>query len=226
MFSKKELIIAIVAFQVTAVASTVPGQIDQACFPGHTRSFCQYLAVQQGVVQFVDPSLKRTVALGRYVPVDTRFVPEVEAPVGNLRSGYGWRLVASVFLNHKSGSGGVRLRFFSKDGTLQGTSDILMSLTDAEVRPLFGGTDEIFAVTSYEEHVYNDQTEIWLLPERGHPKRLLYVQGEFQNFVSTETGPGVVIARQTYDGIHSETKGSVDEFYAWERGRRVLTLRK
>lgn len=42
-----------------------------------------------------------------------------------------------------------------------------------------GGNDEILAVTSNEEHAYNAQTEIWLLPEQGNPKVLLQIQGYF-----------------------------------------------
>ena len=38
--------------------------------------------------------------------------------------------------------------------------------------------------------------------------------------------PGGTIARQIYDGVHAETKGTVEEFYTWDRDRKTLTLEK
>ena len=34
--------------------------------------------------------------------------------------------------------------------------------------------------------------------------------------------PGVTIGRQTYDGIHAETKGLVTEFHTWNRETKSL----
>ncbi len=103
-----------------------------------------------------------------------------------------------------------------------------MDLEQADIGHLFGGEDDILAVTSVEEHAYNTQTDIWLLPKAGDPKLLLSLPGVYQKFsASTAEGvPGVFIARQIYDGVHAETKGTVLEFYSWNGGQGVLTLQK
>jgi hypothetical protein len=93
-----------------------------------------------------------------------------------------------------------------------------------QIGHLFGGSDEIFAVASEEEHSYNVETEIWLLPAHGKPELLLSIQGIFKHFSAegVRQVPGVTIMRQTYDGVHSETKGAVKEFYRWDRIEKSL----
>jgi hypothetical protein len=130
--------------------------------------------------------------------------------------------VVSAFLDHGEQSAGLHVRFFSPNGMLRGTAGILMDLEQADIGHLFGGEDDILAVTSVEEHAYNTQTDIWLLPKAGDPKLLLSLPGVYQKFSASTAGgvPGVFIARQIYDGVHAETKGTVLEFYSWNGGQR------
>jgi len=222
----------LIACQVVAAAATVPGQIDRACFHGYLQDFCQSLALQQGLVRFVelDPALPRNLVIGPYVAQDQPLVPKTEAPIRDLRSPRGWHVVVSALLIHRKEviNPRLRVRCFDPQGRLRATHDVLSRLDRAEIGSLFGRHDEIFALTSEEEHSYNDQTEIWFLPERGIPRLLLSIPGAFENFTSGAGGrvPGLTIARETYDGIHAETKGTVHEFYAWDRERKVLTLQK
>ena len=106
--------------------------------------------------------------------------------------------------------------------------DLQPEVLQFEIGNLFGQSDEIFAVTSNEEHSYNAQSEIWLLPASGEPRLLLAIGGDFEKFSPGASGgvPGVTVARQTYDGVRAETKGMVDEFYSWDSGAKSLTLRK
>jgi hypothetical protein len=214
------MIPTLVIFQLVAASAAVPGQIDSIC-----RDQCEILAVQEGTVRFIDQwPPTRNLDLGKYAPAAQRLVPRTEAPVRDLRSPRGWRVVASVYLDHDEDEILMHIRFFGPDGKLRTTSGVLSALEQTAIGNLFGGNDEVFAITSNEEHAYNAQTELWLLPERGDPKLLIEIQGVPQNFSGQAAGtvPGVMIARQTYDGVRSETKGTVQEFYAWEPKTKSL----
>lgn len=206
-------------------AATAPGQLDRVCFG----EYCQFLVVQQGAVRFLDYTPPtRSFKIGSYVRSDQDLVPSTEAPIRDMRSGHGWHIVVSAFLDHDEGGTGLRLHFFSPSGAPAGRYDVLSELEQVELGTLLGSSEEILAVTSTEEHAYNVQTVIWLLANHGVPKLLLRVPGVFGTFVNGERGdgPGVWISRETYDGVHAETKGRVNEFWAWDRQRKLLTVRK
>jgi hypothetical protein len=204
-----------------AAPAAVPGQVDSIC-----RAKCEILAVQGGSVKFIDQWLNRTVVLGRYAASAQNLVPRTEAPIREIKSARGWRIVASAYLDHDQDELHARLRLFGPDGKLKGTGDILSVVEEAKVAGLVGGNDEVFVVTSNEEHAYNAQTEIWLLPEHGDPKVLLQIQGDFGGFIGQNLTRGVAIARQTYDGIDAKTKGTVQELYVWNPETKSLVLEK
>ena len=154
-------------------------QLDRLCL----QAACESLVVREGQVHFVDPALNRDLILGPYVRADQRFVPRNEAPLRELRSD-GWRIVVSALLGRAEGGAKLRIRFFDPRGGLRGSSDAMMDLVDAQLGHLFGRSDEILAFTCDEEHAYNVQTEVWLLPERGKPKLLVEVQGMLGEFVA------------------------------------------
>jgi hypothetical protein len=152
-------------------AAGVPGQIDSIC-----RAHCEILAVQDGRVKFIDQwPPTRSLDFGKYVSAAQRLVPGSEAPVLDLRSPRGWRVISSVFLDHGEDEILMHLRFFDPGESLRLTEAVLATLEQTEIGYLFGGSDEIFAITSNADHSYNSQTEIWLLSDRGDPKSLVYV---------------------------------------------------
>lgn len=208
----------IAIFQLLAAQSTVPGQIDSIC-----RGKCEFLAVQDSSVKLIDQWLNRSVVLGRYVASGQSLVGRTEAPVLDMGSSLGWRIVASDYLDHEEDEVGIHLRFFGPDGKLRETTDVLATIVQAKVAKLAGGNEEIFAVTSNEEHAYNARTEIWMLPEHGDPKRLLSLPGDFRGFIGQELVRGLRIARQTYNGVDAKTKGTVQEVYTWHPETRSLT---
>jgi len=197
-------------------------QVDIVC-----RQYCSILEVKDGVVQLRDESSRapRRITIGRYVAEDQQFVPRTEAPTSDLRSLSGWRVVVSAVLDHQELGVRQRLRFFDSRGVLRLQYDALAVLEQQRIGRLFGGADEVLAVTSNEEHAYNARTDIWFLPEQGDPKQVLSVVGVFQTFRKESDSPGVVLARQTYDGVDSKTKGFVREEYAWDAIAKVLRLR-
>ncbi len=216
--------LTLILFQLLTPAS-VPGQIDHVCFSDGS---CQYLAVQQGTARFIDPSPPaRNLTLGSYVSSERETVPRTEAPI-RARSTAEWRVVLTVFLDHDSGGTGTRLRFFRIDGSQHGQYDGLFQVDSFVVGRLFGGDDEIAAVSTVGEHSYDVRTALWLLPANGDPKQLAEVQGSLARFVNGNGGatPGVWINRETYDFEHAETKGHVPEFWEWLPTRKILTLRK
>ncbi len=168
--------------------------------------------------------------MGKYLAEDQHLVPRTETPIRGLRSARGWRIVVSAFLRHSGpnqGLCGLRLRFIDPRGVLEGSDDILETIEEVDIGYLFGGHDDIFAVTSTEEHAYNVDTEIWLLPERGHPKLLLAFAGIYEKSNRAEPGhpAGVTAARETYDGVHAEAKGRVQEFWVWNSQTQSLSNR-
>jgi hypothetical protein len=216
-------VIGLLAVLHTLVAqTTIPGQKDAIC-----KTQCEFLVVEGESVKFIDrrPPAK-TLLLGKYAREAQRFVPDNEAPVADLRSTRGWHIVASEYLDHQEDEVDSRLRFFGPDGRMEASVKALMVLEDIKVA-LLNGTDELFAVTSNEEHAYNAQTAVWFLPENGKPKEVLEVPGELDSLNSGGAGhlAGVSVERQTYDGVHAETKGHVHEFYVWDAASKSLTIR-
>lgn len=204
--------------QVFASAAEVSGEIDSIC-----RDHCQILAVQKGGVILIDEwPPARTVDLGKYAPAAQGFVPRNEAAVRDLRSPNGWHVVASVYLDHEQDDVLVHVRFFEPNKRLVTTTDALELLERFEIGRLAGGKDELLAFASTEEHSYNDQTELWYLPPNGEPKLVLTVAGTFNHF----TPYGVVVSRQTYDGVHSQTKGTVEEQYVWDHDRQTMAVQQ
>jgi len=137
----------------------------------------------------------------------------------------GWHIVVSSALRKKD-LPSLRIRFFGPEGSLRATKASLMMLEQAEIGRLFGETDDVLAIQSNEEHSYNSRTSVWLLPERGGPKQLIEanaVLGKFSKGSNTAR-PGIWISRQNYDGVHSDTKGWVDEFWARDPARKSLIL--
>lgn len=210
---------AAMLFQASAIAADVAGQIDRIC-----RDHCEILAIQDGRVKFIDqwPPLLRTVDLGKHASAAQGLIPRTEAAVHDLRSPHGWRIVASVYMNHEGDEVSAHVRFFAPDRRLLATGDALELVESLEIGTFNQSADEIIAFTSEEEHSYNDQTELWYLPVRGEPKLVLAIQGAFQHFIAD----GAVIARQTYDGVNADTKGIVEDLYTWDRSRQSMVLQK
>ena len=217
------MIYAFLLFQLATTSNTPRMEVDRIC-----RARCEILTVQEGTVRFINewpPS--RTLSLGRYAAEAQSFVPRTEAPVRDLRSEHGWRVVVSSYLDHDQDELLTHLRFFGPAGRLREETSVLAKIERAQIGNLFGGADEIFAVTSNEEHAYNARTEIWWLPQDANPTLLIEVQGQPRRFLSTSSGggPGVSFDRQTYDGVNADTKRTVEEFYVWDSTKKSLTPR-
>jgi hypothetical protein len=161
------------------------------------------------------------------VPTAQRFVPRVEAPIRDLKSPSGWHVVVSAFLHHdeeNEGEIGTRVRFFAPGAADSTEQDIPGRVQQASIGRLFGGDDDVFAIATEDEHAYNVDTEIWLLPKGDKPRSILSLPGVYGKFVVSgdHQTAGVRVSRETYDGEHSETKGRVQEFWRWNPGNKSL----
>ena len=177
---------------------------------------------------FIEPGF-RSLAIGKYAVAAQRFVPRTEAPIRDVRSPHGWHIVVSSFLGRgEEQSATLRIRFFGPDGESRGTAEVLMTLEEIEMGYLFGGTDCILAIQSNEEHSYNSMANIWLLPERGNARQLIEMNATLGRFSKGDNGSrsGTWIRRQTYDGVHAQTKGWANEFWVWNSAKKLLTLEK
>lgn len=214
----------VIAFPLLLLLLGLPRRIDQVCQNG----LCDVLEVRSGVVHYRDST--RDLVLGPYTEAGSAIVPDAEAPMHIFRYRSGWKTVLSAALEHKRPNQGLpqlRIRFFDPRGALQLTENSQVRLIYTRYGALFGGDDEILAITTEWEHSYSDQTEIWLLPASGTPKSLLSINGAIEEVRNGSSGktPGVAIAKQTYDGEHAETKGIVDQEYYWDPISKTLTLR-
>ncbi len=198
-----------------------PGVIDRVC-----RDKCVSLVIQNGNVKLVDQWLNRTVVLGNYAAQARSLVPPAEAPLRSLRSPRGWRIAVSAYLDHEQDALGTHIRFFAPGGTLKVTGDALASVEWAETCELRGANDELFVITSWEEHAYNTQTQIWLLPEQGDSRSVLEMQGTFSGLVGGPRARGLRMLRQTYNGADANTKGTVEELYLWDLKTKSLRLQR
>ena len=232
----RRIVTTLAIIGLCAASAAVPGEVDRHCWKsfvpdpktGRAGDVCEILAVVRGSVTYTEPEI-RSLVIGKYSSAAQRLVPRTEAPIRDLRSTGGWRIVVSSFLNREEEAGAMlRIRFFGPDGKQRDTADVSMTLEGVKVGRLFGGADDILAVQSNEEHAYNSMTDIWLLPRQGEPQQLIEMNATLGRFSGGGNGsrPGVWVSRQTYDGVHAETKGWVAEFWAWDPSEKSLAPEK
>ncbi len=192
----------------------VPGQLDAIC-----RAQCEILALQQGSVKYLDRRAPATtIVLGKYAASAKNLAPPTELPVSDLRTPRGWRVVVTAYLDHEEDDLMSHVWFFGPDGKLASRGEALSFIEEAKVGRL-ASVVEIYALTSVEEHAYNAQTTIWLLRQSGEPKAVLEISGMLAGLSDN----GVTVRRQTYDGVHAETKGTVAELYVWNAATESVT---
>jgi len=205
------------------LATPLQAQQDKLC----VHDECQFLTVRQGLVHFIDfPPLSRNLVLGRYAASYQGLVPATEAPLRGARSSDGWVVVVAAFLDHTAGGQSLRVRMYSPDGTRRGPYEVMAALEEFEFGDIFGTADKILAITSTEEHAYNVKTNVWLLQDNRIPKQLMDTPAVLLRPRRREGGrpAGLTIRRQTYDGLHAETKGWAEEFWIWDPTSKSLTL--
>jgi hypothetical protein len=182
---------------------------------------CDRLVVRNDMVEFVPagtPSGRRSV--GHYVPEDQALVPQGEAPILDLKSATGWHIVVSAGFIYGGNPLGPSLAvyLFDRTGRLAQREKLQLRVESYEVGDLFGQGQEFLQITSGGEHAYVVNTYVWLLAAVGPPKLLVSAYGMLDRIQTANAAApgGLWIAMQTYDGIHSETKGWRPQFWQWD----------
>jgi hypothetical protein len=166
--------------------------------------------------------------IGSYDREAQRWVPTNEAALRHVNMPNRWSAVVSASLDHYDSSGGptVRLRAFTPTGENQLTYDGYFFFDDIESGMLFGTPDVVLSIQTGGASSSVQDAVVWLISDSGKPKEILRVNGILVRFQATGSGvsglPGVWIDRDTYDGVHSETRGRKREFWRWDSSSKSL----
>lgn len=217
-------------FALALAASPLTGgkRIARVCNSGND---CSELAVEDGAVEFMSTGFlagRRTV--GHYVANDQHLVRKGEAPILDLKSGTGWHLVvtAGFFYGYSPIAPSLAAYLFDSHGTLWTRCNLHLRLESYSTGDLLGTGQEFFQITTAGEHTYVIGTSVWLLPYSGPPKLVVDAVGALDRIqtAAEERAPGLWIDTQTYDGVHSETKGWRLQFWRWdERNQRFEAVK-
>jgi hypothetical protein len=183
---------------------------------------CNELVVRNNVVEFVSTGLiPRRLTIGRYVPSDQPLVGKGEAPILDLSSGTDWHIVVTAGFFYGSDPTGPYLAayLFGSRGKLWTKTKMDMSLENYGIGDLLGTAQEFLEITTGGPHAYAVHTFVWLLPRDGPPKLLLNAYGMLDRIepAHADRPGGLWVEMQTYDGLHSETKGWRSQFWRWDQ---------
>ncbi len=164
--------------------------------------------------------------VGIYEPRAASLVPQTEAPIRFSKTQNGWTAVVTAYLPEQFDFDAPELRLYLFDprGMRAAVDDNYNLLGTFQAGRILRTPDEFALISSTGAHAYVVRTSIWLLPPLGPPKHVMDVPGlPAGTRESSATPPGLFIDRQTYDGIHAETKGQVKELWVWDRDKRTFT---
>lgn len=198
-------------------------EIDRRCLQGD----CVVLNIEGRQVvarRTGEFSGKRTV--GTIAPDGRPFLPPTEAPLRFANSPGGWRVILAAFLpqDFDYNAPELRLRILDPRNGRQTVVDDYNVLGSFHIGPIFETGNEFLQVSTSGPHAYITRTRVWLLPPDGSPNLLLDVPGTLIR-IQTQTGAqpaGLWIDRETYDGVHAETKGRKREFWRWDASNKTL----
>ena len=169
---------------------------------------------------------KREVA--NYDSKGASLVPKTEAPIRFSKTPGGWTAVVTAYLPEEFDFDApeLRLYLFDPGGKRAAMDDNYSLLGSFDAGRILNTEDEFALISSTGAHAYVVRTSAWFLPASGPPKHVLDVPGLLASTQESNAGPpGLFIYRQTYDGIHAETKGEVKEFWIWNPDRKTFALK-
>lgn len=223
MFSSR---LRVVSALLLLVAVQLPDrEVVRRCL----KEFCAVLSIQEKTVKFRESeNFVPPYEVGPYAGEAQKWVPQNEAPIREMITPNRWRAIVSAALDEYDETGPtMRLRIFDQNGVQQLKYDGNYFLDDIESGMLFGTSDVVLSIQTGGKSAYVQDGEIWLLPESGKPMELLHVHGSLVRFQPNGSGtnglPGVWVERETYDGIHADTKGTELQFWRWDSGKKDLT---
>jgi hypothetical protein len=165
--------------------------------------------------------------IGNYDSKGASLVPKTEAPIRFSKTQRGWTAIVTAYLPEQFDFDApeLRLYLFDPSGKRAVVDDNYNLLGDFKTGKILNTGDEFALISSTGAHAYVVRTSAWFLPTTGPPKHVLVVSGLLVSIRESNAGPpGLLIDRQTYDGVHAETKGTVKELYVWSAETKTLTL--
>jgi len=204
--------------------------VDRQCY----QRDCLTLVIENGKVlgQRSGGFSPGNLELGKYDVRGASLVSAKEAPVLYSKTRRGWvGLVAAYIPEEALLWPQLRLYIFDPQGHRTTTQDLYIRI-GSEAQPnfrigaLFNTNSEFLQVSTDGEHSYVVRTLIWLLPDKGAPRLLLDEPSLVNRVQQSSAGRrgGIWTQRETYDGVHAETKGSKSEFWAWDEDQKALQL--
>jgi hypothetical protein len=164
--------------------------------------------------------------VGSYNSRAAPLVPKAEAPIRFSKTHNGWTVVVTAYFPEEFDFDAPELRLYLFDpGGKRATVDDHYNLLGTLKAGKILSTGEEFAlIDSTGGHAYVVRTSAWLLPTSGPPKHVLDVPGLLAR-IRNDDVPGLFIDRETYNGVHAETKGRVKEFWAWNPDQKSFVLK-
>jgi hypothetical protein len=222
--------VALLVFQSRLASAKI---VDKKCEQGKRNEYCLVLRIENGKV-FAKSSggdFPGKREIGNFDSRGMSLVPSTEAPILYSRTERGWVAVVTAFVPPDFvWWPELRLYIFDPQGKRALKQDLYISLgrpnhPNFRMGKLFNTDSELLQVSTDGEHSYVVGTFVWLLPERGTPVQLMDVTGVVSRVQeeAPKQEPGFWIERETYDGVHSETKGYKAEFWVWNEQAKKLT---
>lgn len=215
------LLLASILFGGVRTVPEPPGTVAKACGAGG----CSYLAVQhgevRGILSFTRGSIDADRDLGRYLGSAQALVPKTEAPIRELETRRGWRVVIAAAVDGPLFR--LRAHFISPNGQPRGVFGMSQFLRYVRVGALFGGKDQIVLIEADDGHAYTTFWRAFRLPDHGYPELLAQGWGRIL-WAGTGAQPGIIVKRQHPVGGDANRVLSITEYWNWDPRLDQLVL--
>jgi len=184
---------------------------------------CYTLLIDGGFVKsgFSDDPEKCTVD-GPYLKEWQHLVDPTEAPVKELTSPRGWKIVVTLGFAGRTAGPIFYLYFFDNHGERQLKASGDLFLEKSEIGVLFGTPDEFLVIDERGETGISHVTEAWLLPKQGRPERVLFTGGMLFTIKQGEgkKKPGLYI--NSYEATDSRKGVWRKSFFEWRADSKTF----
>jgi hypothetical protein len=186
---------------------------------------CAELTIESGSVVFRSSGQVSERTVGPYLSADQHLVPNQELPIQEIKSQDGWRVIVTVSLSNYDFIGPIDCFWiFDPSGNKRIRLKGDYFLDQMKIGHLFDEQTDILAIETQGPHAYTVTSSLYLLSVSEGLTLLLKKNAQLKEFYSLEnsSAPGVRLNVETYDGVHSETKGWKLCFWRWNPALKTL----
>jgi len=192
--------------------------LDRVCHPEIPRAPCAELRIESGRVIWDANAPSEGADKGPYLAHLHALLAPREAPVRELRSDRGWRVIQTWgFTEPRSGLRRYYLYFFSPQGKLELKHDGNMNLATIEMGRLFRTETELLVTYGADSHTLSQTVDVWILPPQGAPKKAP-LEGKILRSIEPGTAellPGLWVENPILEGEWLRPVAWVPEFWEW-----------